>query len=364
MKEETENNPLIIKENEHVENGANLLNNNNEGNLLNNDKQKKKKAKIFSEAYPKNKLGEIVKLASYANIHKVIADNNITITKENLIYHPLRIEDYEELVYLHKEWFPINYSKDFFETILQVEELPNMEIFKECDKNKPKTTSKNKKEKISKQKIEIANLGVYLLFRDKEYLIGCISCEITDYKYFEHSMLTDIEFSSDFKSFSFILTDNFLSPPCFAYIMTIGVINEARRLGISSDLIINMKKYLTSKYENCLGYYLHVVDYNNTAINFYKKIGFTIHRKVHNYYNINDYTYDGELLYCLFPSKEARKNYVDNRPNYKSLLVTKFKSFACSVLLFPVKVLAYIGTLCGCYICRKYFGARNKIKLI
>lgn len=60
-----------------------------------------------------------------------------------------------------------------------------------------------------------------------------------------------------------------------AYIMTIGIVDECRRLGLGSRLLNYTIEYLQNNYTNCEIIYLHVVDYNESAIRFYEKNGFT-----------------------------------------------------------------------------------------
>ena len=57
---------------------------------------------------------------------------------------------------------------------------------------------------------------------------------------------------------------------CGLYIATIGVIDEVRRLGIGSQLINHAIKY-TKENDRADVVYLHVIEYNQAAIMFYKK---------------------------------------------------------------------------------------------
>lgn len=61
------------------------------------------------------------------------------------------------------------------------------------------------------------------------------------------------------------------------YIMTLGVIDECRQLGIGTKLLDQSFKQLQEMCPICTIAYLHVVDYNKSAINFYiKKNGFAM----------------------------------------------------------------------------------------
>ncbi len=68
------------------------------------------------------------------------------------------------------------------------------------------------------------------------------------------------------------LADMFKSPLCL-HILTIGVINEARRMGVGKKLISLMCELYKIRLQ-VKAISLDVIDYNNVAINFYKRIGF------------------------------------------------------------------------------------------
>ena len=53
------------------------------------------------------------------------------------------------------------------------------------------------------------------------------------------------------------------------YIMTLGVIDECRTLGLGTRLLQELLQYLETFYPQCEMLYLHVVDYNAAAIKFY-----------------------------------------------------------------------------------------------
>lgn len=79
--------------------------------------------------------------------------------------------------------------------------------------------------------------------------------------------------------------------------MTIGVVDECRRLGLGSRLLNHTIEYLQNNYKNCEIIYLHVVDYNETAIKFYERNGFTQHKRLKNHYIIFNKPYDALIFY-------------------------------------------------------------------
>ena len=79
--------------------------------------------------------------------------------------------------------------------------------------------------------------------------------------------------------------------------MTIGVVDECRRLGLGSRLLKFSIDDLQKNYTNCEIIYLHVVDYNETAIKFYEKNGFTMHKRIKHHYIIFEKHYDALVFY-------------------------------------------------------------------
>lgn len=357
----TDNKEIIEKSNliNCMDDEVNDIESSKEYNGSNDKLKKRKKAKIISEAYPKNKLGELMKQPALAEIHKIIADNNISIEKDKISYEILSLSDYEELVYLHREWFPVKYSKDFFERILNTKNLPDLDILKEADKtNNNKQRKKrsminenNDSSNYINTNNQVISMGAYLNYKSKKYLIGCVTCEIYNHIYFENACFAEIEHKSEIKNFSNYIYNKQLN---FAYIMTIGVVNEARRLGVSSQLLIEMKEYLGKHVYNCQGFYLHVIDYNNSAMNFYLKRGFVNQRTVYNYYNLDDQVYNGIVLYKLFDEAEMRRRY--NEHNYKGILRKTYclgKEILGKIVVLPFTFICYLSTFCGCWVCRK-----------
>ena len=84
-------------------------------------------------------------------------------------------------------------------------------------------------------------------------------------------------------------------PSC--YIMTIGVIDECRQLGLGTKLIDLTFKIVKNKYPLVQFVYLHVVDYNEAAIRFYIKNNFTNFKREKDHYLILDKEHDAITLY-------------------------------------------------------------------
>lgn len=84
-----------------------------------------------------------------------------------------------------------------------------------------------------------------------------------------------------------------------AYIMTIGVVDECRRLGLGTKLIERTIAVLNCKWPLCEVLYLHVVSYNESAIRFYlnERNKFIRLKTIKDHYVIYEKNYDAVLLY-------------------------------------------------------------------
>lgn len=82
-----------------------------------------------------------------------------------------------------------------------------------------------------------------------------------------------------------------------AYILTLGVVKEFRRLGIATYLLTRLIDLLTtgSVTQDCKAVFLHVLSTNHVAIRFYEKLNFKRYRFLPFYYHINGGERDGYL---------------------------------------------------------------------
>jgi len=77
------------------------------------------------------------------------------------------------------------------------------------------------------------------------------------------------------------------------YIMTLGVIDECRTLGLGTLLLQELYQYLDNLYPECKMLYLHVVDYNVAAIKFYcQRNSFQLFKHMEDFYEIFGKMYD------------------------------------------------------------------------
>lgn len=79
--------------------------------------------------------------------------------------------------------------------------------------------------------------------------------------------------------------------------MTLGIVDECRRLGLATKLLSHAISLLKLQWHACEILYLHVVDYNETALKFYLNNRFIKHKVLNDHYEIKGKIYDAVLLY-------------------------------------------------------------------
>uniref|UniRef100_A0A7S3MPU5 N-alpha-acetyltransferase 60 n=1 Tax=Fabrea salina TaxID=342563 RepID=A0A7S3MPU5_9CILI len=194
-----------------------------------------------SGAYPPG-----IKTNLESDSHKWILKNFSSLNSNlKLEYKSLTEEDIPEIRSLHKEWFPVSYSENFFE------------------------------------EIGGSLSSVAAVINPKDY---------GDYST-NHSVICG--------SILFKITDQ--KNPKFhntCYISTFGVVEALRGKGIAKELILECKRVCRSYSVSQMS--LNVITYNTQAIKFYEKIGFTKSRTKSNHYLIEGETFDAfEYVYSL-----------------------------------------------------------------
>lgn len=235
-----------------------------------------KKITIYSEAFPPDANGHREKLTISSDTHDLM--RGVTIDINKIIYKPLNKNQLEEIKNLHKEWFPIDYTDKWYNKI------------------------------FDDQSGIYFTLGAFYKNEesDKEIILGLALCEwnyVGDY-FRNHTsskiikkICENINFSEEIKSY--LACEDYR----IGYIMTIGVLDEYRKLHIGSkilNVLINQLLYD----DLCVGIYLDVVSYNNAAIKFYEKNKFEKATTIKNYYDIKDKVYDSIVFVRIFTRKE------------------------------------------------------------
>lgn len=238
------------------------------------EKKRRKPIKLNSDAFPKNSAGVLEnKIFAKSEIHDLIRYEDLQINKDLIYFREISKTNLGEVVKLHREWFPVEYTNEFFLNLFQ--------------KGSNKIAN------------NIIAIGAFYKVGEKEFIVGAVLCEMKNEKTFYNS--TKIRVKKDscmekiFKSYE------------FCYIMTIGVIDECRKLGLGTLLLNEVISIVKSKRKKCMAIYLHVIEYNEVAIRFYIKNDFVECNKIRNYYFINNTYFHGRVLCRMFTDKIVRQ---------------------------------------------------------
>lgn len=167
-------------------------------------------------------------------------------------YRPIRPSDLEILEQLHTDVFPIRYESEFFQNVVNGRDIVSWAA---VDRNRPDGHA--------------------------DELIGFVTARIVLVR---DSEIVDL-----------LRYDSSKPDQTLVYILTLGVVESYRNLGIASALIREVIKYGAS-IPTCRAVYLHVISYNNPAIFLYRKMSFKCVRRLHGFYLINGQHYDSYLF--------------------------------------------------------------------
>lgn len=169
-----------------------------------------------------------------------------------IIYRPIRPSDLEVLEQIHASLFPIRYEREFFINVVNGQGI------------------------ISWGAVDVSRPDGHV-----DELIGFVTTRMITVKESE---------IDDLISYETLRKDQTL-----LYILTLGVVERYRNLGTASSLVREVIKYASS-ITSCRAVYLHVIAYNQPAIQFYQKMLFRLIRKLSNFYYINGQHYDSFLF--------------------------------------------------------------------
>ena len=216
---------------------------------------------FFYKTNPKEFYTEI------ADIHKILyrlgKNKPLSI---NVFYEPITDEYLNDLVDLHKEWFPFQYDRNYFK-------------------------------KFIVRKNNIA-MGAFLKFGNKNYLIGCVLGEIITEQKFRH-LLPGILLERSWYDFISSWVD------C-VYLHSIGVIDEYRKLSIGTKL---MDLFIEEcKKKAIVAVYLNIIIHNKAAIKFVEENNWHYFGIAKNNYKYNDNLYDAKTYYYVLDMNWCQLN--------------------------------------------------------
>lgn len=212
-------------------------------------------------------------------------------------FRPLQQRDRPEIQRLHEEWFPVEYTDEFYDSIVENKSLSGDPIYS-CIAEKgdeeigESSNSSDDAWTRLANFLHIRDFGTELQCRSDSlmhrsgvvvpsphqpltaesniichnvsigqgHIVGClIGC------FFDASKKVNNTVS--------MLVRNPNRHPQLFYIMTLGTTKDVRKMGLASQLVIDALNVL-EKVSSCGVCYLHVITYNTAAIALYEKLGF------------------------------------------------------------------------------------------
>ena len=227
---------------------------------------------------------EKIKITSDNFVDKVPAKTNHEISRVHILLHRLpedqrpKVSDvvYKiipgtflgEVYTLHKEFSPLMYDKGFFK-------------------------------KYFSQKTYFT-YGAFITLENVEYLIGYTLFEICSEKRFKQNASNALRNPSCLQKVKNCFTKT--TSDKFAYLCSMGVIDEYRRMKISTELVNKMIEIL--KQNDVIAIYTHVIEHNISAIRFFENLDWLYGGVVFAFYNFGNNYYNGQVYYYIISNKE------------------------------------------------------------
>jgi len=283
-------------------------------------KEDEKEQLLYSESFPLNEKKERNKVKPISEVHKLLSGVKIDI--EKIYYKPLAPEHVEEVKKLHKEWFPVPYADEIFNDSI-----------------------------INNQGGYVTEGAFYYLQEEnKEIILGLIICRwfYVEKFFFDlvgNNIIKQLNDSIDYEEEVALYLSK---QPYFSsfYVMSLGVIDECRKMNIGTKLIKDMMNYAVN-IPFCLGVFLSVISDNFSGKKFYEKNGLICSNRLKDFYVIEDKKYDSDVYVRIFDreKKNLAKKYYNSFLNWKQNL---FRLFILKPFYFFVK-LFLIFCLCRCF---------------
>eukprot|EP01022_Parablepharisma_sp_SALTPOND_P027970 TRINITY_DN6880_c0_g1_i1.p1 TRINITY_DN6880_c0_g1~~TRINITY_DN6880_c0_g1_i1.p1 ORF type:complete len:273 (+),score=13.87 TRINITY_DN6880_c0_g1_i1:64-819(+) len=219
--------------------------------------KKRKVSKLHSSAWPNN-----LEVPVISKTHQIIADLSQPILPLQLTYRELLRTDLTEFKRLEKEWFPFYAGPGFYTQIVKDPWVHAVGCFWHP----------------AKTKLNLLLAAIMIRFDP-----------LTDASEYSRKYLPKSKKVLKWHRAAKFCT-NYNAR--VALIQTIGVIDEARRLGIATELMQQVVKIAKREKINMFGFTLQVVEFNKPAINCYEKNGFKFLFTVPQYYRIRRVDYN------------------------------------------------------------------------
>ena len=282
--------------------------------------EEEKEILLYSESYPLDEKKERLRPKAISQVHKIL--KGIKLDPNKIYYKPLGPEHYDEVKNLHKEWFPVEYPEEIF-----VESLLH---------NQGGYITQGAFYFLEEEKKEIILGLIITQWRGVNKSFGLsVNKNVLDEIYNALNYEEEVQLYLSKRKYYFI-----------NYIVSIGVVDECRKMNIGTNLIKYIFNY-SIYFPLCVGVYLNVISDNTIGKKFYDKIGMSNAGYLENFYEIKGKKYAANIYVKIYTKEE--KN--DLRKKQREMLTFKEK---CSLYLiwkpyFILVKLFMIIFLCRCF---------------
>eukprot|EP00927_Polykrikos_kofoidii_P039132 TRINITY_DN3355_c0_g2_i2.p1 TRINITY_DN3355_c0_g2~~TRINITY_DN3355_c0_g2_i2.p1 ORF type:complete len:380 (-),score=57.43 TRINITY_DN3355_c0_g2_i2:63-1202(-) len=225
-----------------------------------------------------------------ARVHQALSAAELSrITLDDLTFRPLQEDDFDEMIALHTEWFPVSYSEAFYKRSVRGQLFTLVATISRAQDSSGDSTSFDMSRPAG--------------CRSEEALLGMITmstcCE-------HHARDIDSVLAGDCTTLCDAISQDAVDDDgeltktgCLAYILTLGVVDGFRRKGLAGELLRRMIQHVDRHMVHVQAVYLHVITYNTAAIRLYESLGFKRVAQFANFYSLQGTPYDS-YLYALY----------------------------------------------------------------
>lgn len=231
-----------------------------------------------------------------------------------LYFRPLTQSDLTQCEQLHREWFPLRYDEAFYSAITSGRVFSLAAVYKPSLQNgcllALNRDANSTTEYIAGLITVSQEVGSHLRFPDVACVMGSAeAARLRRLSAPEPETPTEtsravISGSPTTRTVDVSRHYRVKKDVHLAYILTIGVAEGFRGHGIAMDLVRRTVDYFVSQDNKMRALYLHVADYNQTAVRLYEKLGFRYLLRQPGYYCIQGESKDA-LLYALYLQSEC-----------------------------------------------------------
>jgi ribosomal protein S18 acetylase RimI-like enzyme len=202
-----------------------------------------------------------------AMVHRLLTKdevNNFSLSHHVEFRSVVSADELDEIRQLHYEWFPVAYNDEFYNSLVTGGGFGGGDVI----------------------------TVVACMKSDVRKVIGIITVAIRRNEK-QYNPNGDLMAELGFQP----LDSDSCDIPTVGYILTLGVVDELRRYGVGAALLEEGIRQVEDADPICCAVFLHVIEYNKPAMQFYLRQGFTKFSVYENFYFFDDKIFAGVLFY-------------------------------------------------------------------